>query len=382
MENLKYHRLFEPIRLGNTLFRNRIFACPTDYPYFSAENHPTPDTIAYFERKAMGGAASVAVGDCMVDAGIGMSLAHHIRLDDPMALPALVQLAGAISRQGAVASAELIHGGMFSFFAAQDGGILYGPVDADFNGLQVRMMPEDIIERTIEAYAESAAFAKYAGFGMVTLHAGHGWLLHQFLQPQLNTRKDQWGGSLENRVRLLLAIVERIRRKCGRSFPIEVRISTAEAYDGGYDIDEGVAIATQLDGKVDLINTSVGHFYMPETFGITHPSMFLEDGVNVKYASAVKRAVSTPVCAVGAINDPEMMEDIIASGKADAVGVARAVIADPDLPLKARTGREDEIKKCLRCFVCFAGNVTKRQICCAINPEIGHEREFRTPCPP
>ena len=382
MSKCKYPRLFEPIRLGNTLFRNRIFACPTDYPFFSPENHATAETIAYFERKAKGGAASVAVGDCMVDAELGMGLPHHIRLDDPLALPSLVRLAGAISRQGAVASAELIHCGMFSFFSAEQGAPLYGPVDREFNGLVIREMPEEIIERTIEAFAESAAFAKYAGFGMVTIHAGHGWLLHQFLQPQLNTRKDQWGGSLENRVRMLLAIVERIRRKCGSAFPIEIRLSVSEGYDGGYDLDEGVAIAKQLDGKVDLINASVGHFIVPEVFTITHPSMFREDGVNVKYAAAVKKAVGTPVSAVGAINDPEMMEEIIASGQADVVGVARAVIADPDMPLKARAGKQDEIKKCLRCFVCFAGNVTKRQIRCAINPEIGYEQEMKISCPP
>lgn len=377
MNACKFPNLFKPIRLGGTLFRNRIFACPTDYPYFSHENHPTPFNVSYFERKAMGGAAAVAVGDCMVDAKRGLFTPHHLCFDDPGALPSLCQLTDAITSHGAVASAELIHGGMFSFGSHASGSLLYGPVDCVYNGLEIREMPEDIIEETIEAFANAAAFAKYCGFGMVTVHGGHGWLLHQFLAPQLNTRKDKWGGTLENRARLPLAIVERIRRKCGNSFPIEMRISASECYPGGYDIDEGVAIAKLFDGKVDLINASVGHFVVRDVFTLTHPSMFREDGVNVKYAAAVKKAVSTPVSAVGALNDPEMMEDIIASGKADAVAVARALIADPDLPLKARAGREDEIRKCLRCFVCLSGNATKRQIRCAINPEIGHELEMK-----
>jgi 2,4-dienoyl-CoA reductase-like NADH-dependent reductase (Old Yellow Enzyme family) len=142
--------------------------------------------------------------------------------------------------------------------------------------------------------------------------------------PQLNTRKDKWGGSLENRLRFPLAVVERIRRKCGNTFPVEMRISACECYPGGYDIDEGVAIAKAFDGKVDLINASVGHFGVREVFTSTHPSMFLDEGVNVKYAAAVKNTVKTPVSAVGALNDPAMMEEIIASGKADAVAVARA----------------------------------------------------------
>ena len=377
MNACKYPHLFEPIRLGGILFRNRIFAAPTDYPYFSHENHATPYNISYFERKAMGGAAMVAVGDCVVDAERGLFTPHHLRFDDPGALPSLCQLADAITCHGAVASAELIHGGMFSFGSHAAGSRLYGPVDCIQNGLEITEMPEAVIEETIEAFANAAAFAKYCGFGMVTVHGGHGWLLHQFLMPQLNTRKDKWGGSLENRARLSLAIIERIRRKCGNSFPIEMRLSASECYPGGYDIDEGVAIAKLFDGKVDLINASVGHFVVREVFTLTHPSMFREDGVNVKYAAAVKKAVATPVSTVGALNDPDLMEEIIASGKADAVAAARALIADPDLPLKARTGREDEIRKCLRCFACLSGNATKRQIRCAINPEIGHEQEMK-----
>ena len=382
MNACKYPHLFEPIKLGGALFRNRIFASPTDYPYFSHGNHASPFNISYFERKAMGGAASVAVGDCVVDAKRGLFTPHHLLFDDPEALPSLSQLADAITSHGAVASAELIHGGMFSFGSHAAGNKIYGPVDTIHNGVEITEMPEAVIEETIEAFANAAAFAKYCGFGMVTVHGGHGWLLHQFLMPQLNTRKDKWGGSLENRARLSLAIVERIRRKCGNSFPIEMRISATECYPGGYDIDEGIAIAKLLDGKVDLINASVGHFVVRESFTLTHPSMFREDGVNVKYAAAVKKAVSTPVSAVGALNDPEMMEDIIASGKADAVAMARAVIADPDLPLKARAGREDEIRKCLRCFACLSGNATRRQIRCAINPEIGHELDYKIQNPP
>ncbi len=137
-------------------------------------------------------------------------------------------------------------------------------------------------------------------------------------------------------------------------------------------------IAKQLDGRYDLINVSVGAHEAPSVFTNTHPSMFLEDGVNVKYAAEVKKAVKySKIAAGGALAEPELMEEVIASGKADVVMLCRQLIADPDTPFKAQTGREKEIRKCIRCFECFSGHFTKQSTYCAINPEIGFEREIR-----
>ena len=189
--------------------------------------------------------------------------------------------------------------------AQQRGNQIYGAVDGpNALGEFVPAMPEAVIEETIEAYGNAAAFAKFCGFGMVTIHAGHGWLLNQFLDPKVNKRKDQWGGSLENRCRFPLAIIDRIKQKCGRGFPVDIRISGSMCYEGGYGIDEGIAIAKQLDGKADLIHVSAGSHEVAEVFTVTHPSMFLPDGVNVKYAAEIKKHVKTPVATVGALGDP------------------------------------------------------------------------------
>jgi 2,4-dienoyl-CoA reductase-like NADH-dependent reductase (Old Yellow Enzyme family) len=378
----KYPHLFSSIRLGNTIFRNRYFAAPVGYGYFSSRNHPIEETIAFFERKAMGGAATVSVGSASPDSKRSIVM-DSLCFDDPTALPSFSRLAAAINRHGAVANVELVHFGANSYLAAEKGNQVYGAVDG-FNaiGQFVPAMPENVIEETIEAFANAAAYAKYCGFGMVTVHAGHGWLLCQFLDPHINNRKDQWGGSRENRCRFPLAVIERIRQKCGRGFPIEMRISGSMCYEGGYDIDEGIAIAKQLDGKVDLIHVSAGSHEVPEVFTVTHPSMFLPDGVNVTYAAQIKKHVKTPVATVGALYQPDLMEEIIASGKADVVMTARALMADPDMPIKARAGKGDEIRPCLRCFVCFSGVVTKRQYLCAVNPEIGFEQDCMHEMPP
>ena len=270
---------------------------------------------------------------------------------------------------------------MNSYLCAARGEQIYGAI-AGVNalGMEVPEMPEEVILETIEAFADGAAFAKFCGFGMVTLHAGHGWLLSQFMGPK-NNRKDQWGGTMENRCRIVNAIIRRIKDKCGSGFPVDVRISGSECWKQGYDIDYGVAIAKELDGHCDMIHVSAGIHEAPEVFTITHPSMFLPDGANVKYAAEIKKHVSTPVGTVGALCDPQLMEEIIASGQADVVHVARGLMADPDLPKKARAGHPEDIRKCLRCFVCFSEDVTRRQMCCAVNPEIGLEQESLTALP-
>ncbi|MDR0817364.1 MAG: FAD-dependent oxidoreductase [Clostridiales Family XIII bacterium] len=395
MTNIKYPHLFEPVTLGGTLFRNRIFAAPTGCIMVDADGGPTPEGIAFYERKAVGGAAAVTVGDCIIDSKTGQITPYQVRLDEPRNLPRLSSMAESIYRHGAVASVELQHGGMYAHLAYERGGQLLGPVDmaipderkvnndghiapVSADGLRhIKGMTEEDIDRLITSFVISARLAKQCGFGMIMIHAGHGWGLAQFLSPKLNTRKDRWGGDFEGRIRLPLAVIDAVRREVGAKFPIEVRISGAECTDDGYDTCEGVRIAKALDGKADLIHVSAGHHESVYATMITHPSMFLADGCNVKYAAEVKKHVSTPVATVGALTNPEQMEEILASGKADVVEIARALLADPDLPKKAREGKPEEINECMRCCTCLSNSTLRRRRACAINPEIGREQEVR-----
>ena len=383
MSTFKYPNLFKPIKLGNTLFRNRIFASPTGYQNMTGNNILPEGAEAYYERKALGGAASVASCELIVDGELGRGGANHVCLDDPSAINPLCRIANAVAKHGAIANAELQHTGMYanrdlSFFGGEAKGLAYGPVEFELDGRIVKEMPEDIIEHTIAKYAQAARIAKQCGFGMILIHAGHGWLLHQFLSPQLNTRKDKWGGApVENRARLLLSVCDAVRKEVGAGFPIEVRISGSECYDGGFGLDDGIAFAKQLDGHCDLIHVSAGSHEVDEVFSVTHPSMFLEDGCNVKYAAEIKKHVKTPVATIGALGDPELMEDIIASGKADVVEMARSLLADPDLPIKIRTGREQKIKPCMRCLACFSSELSVGEPYCAVNPETGRELEMK-----
>ncbi|MDR0813820.1 MAG: FAD-dependent oxidoreductase [Oscillospiraceae bacterium] len=382
MDNrLKYPHLFEPITLGTTVFRNRLFASPISGRSLDPANRPDPECCAFYGRKAEGGAASVCIGDCVVDSENGLFGDFMIRLDDPLSGHALGRLSHAITRAGAVASVELQHGGLYSRASRRNGFDVYGPVAGiDAEGQEYAEMPESVIEATIEKYARAALNAKLCGFGMVTVHAGHGWLLSQFVSSKVNTRRDRWGGSLENRTRLPVAICEAIKRACGRGFPVEVRVSGTEVTPRGYDLDEGVAICKSLadSGFVDLIHVSAGHHEYPEVFCVTHPSIFAADSCNAVYAEAVKKQIGgkAKIATVGAHSAPEILEELVAGGKADVIQMARALLADPDLPNKVRAGRDEEIRPCLRCLSCFSGLLTGGQIYCAVNPEIGHELEY------
>ena len=375
MSQLKYPHLFTPIKIAGTLFRNRLFASPQGYYNIAPDCFPNDDMTGFYEMKAKGGCASVCIGDCMVDWKDGRHYDWLFPINDSKLQPGFSKVASAITRHGAVASVELSHAGMFSHASHDAGSPLYGPVDMENKYGHVLEMPEEMILHIIESYGSAAALAKQYGFGMVTIHGGHGWLLPQFWSRQINTRKDKWGGSFENRMRLPLAVVERIRKAVGKNFPIEYRMSGSETNPDGYDIDEGIEFAKALDGHVDIIHVSTGNHEVESATVITHPSMFLPDGVNLKYAAAIKKQVKTPVATVGAYTDPDMMEEIIASGQADIINLGRQVLADPELPVKARTGREDEIRKCLRCSTCFASCGAYRIFYCAINPVIGHENE-------
>ncbi|NLT14321.1 MAG: 2-enoate reductase, partial [Clostridiales bacterium] len=276
MNKAQYPNLFTPIILRGTLFRNRIFASPTGYQDMDKDGILPPEAAFYYERKAIGGAACVAVGECNVDGEYGTGARYAIRLDNTYTRFPLFRITDAVRRQGAVCTAELQHAGNCANRFEGGSGIAFGPVAGEINGRPFAEMSEDMIWRIVEKFARGAAYAKSCGFGMVTLHGGHGWLISQFLSPSLNTRKDKWGGAdIESRSRLAVEILKAIRKSVGPGFPIELRISGSECYAGGYDIEEGIRFAKQVEEHIDLLHVSAGSHEVEEVFTVTHPSMFL-----------------------------------------------------------------------------------------------------------
>ena len=378
-----YPHLFEPLKVGKIQFRNRIIVAPTGVICTTNKD----EIVNYYEEKARGGAAVVTVGQGYVDKDHGADIPNSgFDMTQESTIPEISTIADAIRKHGAIASIELSHAGMNAFESNAQGNLIYGPVTMEVEGghsgvgqtIHVEEMPEDMILKTIQMHAEAALRAKKAGFSMCLLHGGHGWLLHQFFSPKLNTRTDKWGGeSLENRARFAIEICKAIHEACGSDFLIDFRMSVRELGDG-YETDTGLEIAKIMDDYVDMIHASCGNHEGGEAFVIMHPSMFLEDGCNRNYAKLVKEAgIKSPVVTVGAFSDPGLMEQVIAEGGADMVAVARGILADPYLPMKARAGKPDEINQCLRCFACYSRLVYQSHYYCAINPCVGHELEHR-----
>lgn len=378
----RYPHLCSPLKVGPLTLRNRMASAPTSLATLGPGGHPSLENIAYYELRAKGGACIVTMGDVIVH-GTGLAHPEAVLLTDPDVLPALVPLAEAIRRHGAVASIEIDHGGGKANPMFTSDHVSHGPsAIRAAGGYDVEPMSVDFLHEIADAYGKGAAVAKLAGFQMVTLHAGHGWLIHQFLSPLTNHREDEYGGSFENRCRFMLEVIGRIRAHCGPDFPIEVRMSGTELADeqGGYTLADGVEIAKVLDGKVDLIHVSTGGGH-PCGGTVMHPSMFLPHGCNVYLAAEIKKHVSTPVATVGSLSEPDKMEQIIASGQADLVCMARALIADPYLPQKVMEGRPEDIRPCQRCYNCQGGMFVTRNMRCAVDPVIGNELRGQIPVP-
>lgn len=375
MENKFYPNLAKPIQIAGVTFKNRILGAPMSNPEMDTESHMRREDVAFHANRVKGGLSSTCIGLGVVSPE-GRTHTKEVTLYDVMSLPSLKEFSNAIHRHGAIAVMELTHGGKYANARGHAGvsGSSMGPNDEiGSHGNMIHAMNEEEIYSVANEFGEAAKLVKEAGIDMILLHAGHGWLLHQFISPAMNKRTDKWGGSLENRMRFTLLVIEKIREAVGTDFPIEFRFSGAEFDEGGYTIEEGVEIAKIVDGKVDLIHVSAGVHENPEVFGITHPSMFVPEGCNVFLAAEVKKHVKTPVATLGGLTDMEMMEEIIASGKADIVEVARQSICDPYFVEKAFAGKGDEIVRCCRCFTCFYNYLTNRTYACAFNPEVGNE---------
>lgn len=375
----KYPNLSKPIQIGNVTFRNRMFSAPMGGTDITADCTIGPKSTAFYELRAKGGAGAVTVSECMVHPETDGSHAYHLDLKIVDSLASFTYTADAIRRHGAIPSVELSHSGQYAGTYLVDknkkqGLSQYGvspSVRAD--GLEIKELTQELIDDIVKSYGEVAGLAKRAGFEMIMVHGGHGWLINQFLSPYFNKRTDKYGGSLENRVRFAQEVLDSVREAVGPGFPIEFRLSGSELFEGGYDLAEGVEIAKLLESRIDLLHVSAGTYQ--RGFGITHPSMFVPHGCNVYLAAEIKKHVSVPVATLGGLNDPAQMEEIIASGKADVVEMARALLADHELPRKVMSNRDDEIVKCLRCFTCMAERAATSTRRCTVNPLIGREMD-------
>ncbi len=370
-------KLFEPCNIGSMELRNRLVMPPMGTNFSSEDGSVTQRAIEYYRERARGGVGLVIVEGAYVHPlGKGSNLQMSLTGDDK--IPGLSKLAKAIQAEGAKAAIQLFHAGR------QVSSMIIGaqPVSAsDVPCMLVRETPRPMtleeIEETIEAFGEAARRVKVAGFDAVEIHAAHGYLINQFLSPLTNLRRDKYGGSFEGRTRFLVEIIERIRRKVGKNFPVICRMNGSDFFEGGITLEEAKRIAQTAEAAgVDAIHVS-GGIYDSENGEATAP-MWLPRGFMVPLAQGIKKVVNVPVIAVGRINDVKLAEKILEEGQADLVSMGRALIADPELPRKAMEGRLGEIRPCIACNEgCINMLLFLKSVTCVLNAAVGREEEFR-----
>lgn len=383
----QFPNLYTPIQIGSLVLRNRVIASPSSQNDIEPNGTLGKHNIAYYARKAQGGAALVTVGDGIVHP-TGKDHPVQVLLYNDDCLPSLTRCAEEIHKYGAFASYELSHGGIVCDPKFINNERPYGPSEVPVViGFQtnnpVHIMSQEMSEAMMveiaDAYAQAALRCKKAGFDMVTVHGAHGWLISQFFSPYYNKRTDRYGGSVENRARFAIMILQRIREVCGPKFPIDFRINGRDGEpEGALELDESIQIAKLLEPYVDSFHVSSCLHAIPAHQDIMQSPIFDPHGHLLHLAAGMKAAgIQKPVCAVGGFNSVEMMEAAIAEGKADMVALGRQSLADPDLANKGRSGRADEVRPCQRCATCQSGRFTLGTARCAVNPEMGREYEMQ-----
>ena len=390
--NLQYYNLFRSFKAGSLTLRNRIVAAPiTKYGYL-----PSPaDELELIASKARGGAGIVILGSCAVNDENSLIYYESSSLDGSHR-PLYNEEISMIHQYGAKAAIQLLHCGMWADMRGQKRnpvgpytfertGLYQGLEGVENNqimdGLTVNGLDEAGMELICRQYAHAAVTAKKMGFDIVMLHFAHGWLPAEFLSPFFNKRTDEYGGSFENRIRFPLRIVECVREAVGKDFTIDMRIGACEYVDGGLEVDDVVRFVKLIEDKIDMVHVSSGlDKFVTQTTYIESPSVY-PHGINVAFAEKMKKEVSIPVVVVGGITMPDEAERILSEGKADAIALGRALIADPDWAAKAGTGHLDDIRPCLRCCSCYGVATDNIGQGCAVNPESGRALRLKTERP-
>jgi 2,4-dienoyl-CoA reductase-like NADH-dependent reductase (Old Yellow Enzyme family)/thioredoxin reductase len=378
MSEKEFKNLFTPLKLGNIIIPNRIFNSAHAPRLFSNIGEPNEAAAAYYARRAEGGIGLIITSGHYVR--WNSTADRHAAMESDKVIPALKMIPDAIHKYDTRCFAQLMHPGSLGSSRAAGGGAVYAasgiPRMMPFRGAWQEIphaMDIDEIKRTVEAYGGAARRVKEAGYDGIEIQGMYGMLQASFLTPLLNHRDDEYGGSLENRMRFLLECIDAIRDNVGSDFVVGIRFSGDEFTEGGLTLDDAKEIAKRLEatGKLDYLfpcGGAWGPFHVPPSYFPLSTFAYL--------AAGIKEVVSLPVFCIGRINDPVLAESLLADHIADMIGMTRATVCDPEMPNKARQGRLDEIRRCMGCNEACVTGVVSLPITCTVNPEAGRELTF------
>ena len=373
----EFKHIFEPFTVRRMTVKNRIMMTPMGTNYGEQNGEMSFLHINYYEQRAKGGTGLIMVENASVDSPEGSNGTTQLRIDHDNYIPRLFKLTETIHKHGTCIGIQLNHAGA----SAQSARTNMQPVSASDipskeGGEIPRPLEKEEILRIVKKYGEAAKRAQTAGFDCVEIHAGHSYLLSQFLSPITNKRTDEFGGPAENRARFARLVMEEVRRQVGPFFPIFLRISADEFMEGGNTLDDCLDYLQYIQEEADVIDVSCG---LNGSIQYQIDANHFPDGWRSYMAKAVKERYNKPCVTMGNIRDPHVAEDILARGDADLIGIGRGLIADPEWVNKVEFGDICDIRKCISCNIGCAGNRIgiNRPIRCTINPAVTDGDEYR-----
>ena len=373
---MAYEKLLSRGKIGSMNLKNRVVMPAMGVSLAQQNGETNEHIIRYYEERAKGGVGLIITEITRVEPVFGTAIPNQLGAYELGQVPHLERLAERVHKYGTKILMQLQHPGRENKSAMIGGRQIVAPsaVMCKVTQEMPRELTTEECEDLVKAFVRGAVFAKMAGFDGVELHAAHGYLLCEFLSPYTNKRTDKYGGSFENRIRILQEMIQGIRAMCGPQFIISVRISADEFVEGGLKLEDSIEIAKCLEKcGIDVINVSSGIYESSTT--IVEPASFAQ-GWKRHLGTAIKKAVQIPVIAANNIKDPDVAEELLESDVCDFVAVGRAHLADPNWVKKTKEGRADEINKCIGCLYCFGCLSEGGHIKCAVNPRCGREVEY------
>ena len=401
-----YEHLLSPTRIGSLEIRNRIAMAPMGVEIAEADGKVRDPVVRYYEERARGGVGLIITENTAAAYPRGANSAHELGVSDDAFLPGLTSLTQAVHAYGAKIAIQLAHHGKVGRLDTQQGRELLmpslprhqaaptGPLDLSTQELKwmakatgggppkIREATREDLAQLVADFARACERSRRAGFDAVELHGAHGYIFSEFLSPAWNSRTDEYGGSVENRARLLCEVVRACKAQAGEDYPLWCRIDAFEfGTPGGIQIEDAQQTAELLvEAGADAI--SVSAYANPLGAGFTDGPIVHREAGYLDFAAGIKRRVSVPVIAAGRI-EPETGDRVIREGKADVIAMGRKLLADPHLAEKLAEGRPEDVRPCIYCYVCVAQPFFDRTVRCAVNPVAAREAELaeklRTP---
>lgn len=372
-----YNHIFEPLTIRRMTMKNRVMMTPMGTNYAGQNGEINEKHIKYYEQRAKGGTGLIMVENASVSSPEGSNGTTQLRIDHDSYIPGLYNLTETVHKYGTCIGIQINHAGA-SAMSSRTGmqPVSASNIPSKDGGEIPRPLEVEEIYDIVKKYGEAAKRAQIAGFDAVEIHAGHSYLLCQFLSPVYNKRTDEFGGCPENRARFARLVLEEVRKQVGPFFPIFLRFSAEDFVEGGNTLEDTLELLEYFQEEADVLDVSAA---LNASLQYQIDANYMKDGWRSYMAKAVKEKFGKPCVTTGNIRNPEVAEKILADGDADIIGMGRGLIADPEWVNKVEAGKLDCLRKCISCNIGCAGHRIglNKPIRCTINPSVINGEEYK-----